>query len=552
MTPQEKANSFPSSPGVYLMKDANGRILYIGKAIDLKKRVSSYFGRSSRDRYQVQFLMKRVADLEYVVTDNEKEALLLENTLIKKHTPKYNIQLRDDKSYISLKLSVKDRFPRLYVTRDIRKDDSSYYGPYSSAHACHETVDFIEKNFRLRTCSDHELANRVRPCLQHQIQRCDAPCVGLIDEANYHTIVDQVHLFLKGKRRELLEVIREEMKGASEREEFEKAAQRRDLLFAIESTLEQQKTDRHTWIDQDAIGLYREGSHLTACLLMIRGGKISESKLYQMTSVEEDEDLLSEFLNRLYGEGRIIPEEVLLPFAVGDSQVMEEVLSERRGYKVSILSPQRGEKRDLVRLAIRNAEEGFRQREKKVEETGEILEGLQQKLKLTNLPRKIECFDISNISGQQAVGSLACFLEGQPYKGGYRRFRIKRTEGPDDFQMMKEVLTRRLLRGGIKASPEEKEKWGRPDLMIIDGGKGQLNIVLEVMGELNVTGIDLIALAKAKEGESADKVYLPARKNPVRLKSNSSLLHLLMRVRDEAHRFALSYHKKIRGKEFLS
>jgi len=536
----QKISEFPSSPGVYLMKDAQERIIYVGKAIDLKKRVQTYL-RDKDERYQVRFLMNRVVDIDYVVTDSETEALLLENTLIKKHKPRYNIDLKDDKSYASIKLSLKDKFPRIYVTRTIKKDGSLYFGPYSSAMAARETVTFIEKYFRLRNCSDHEFANRVRPCLQYQIHHCDAPCVGYIREENYRQVVDQAKLFLQGRKKDLIGILEMEMTAQSEREEFEKAANTRDLIASIHETLERQKVAKHNWLDQDVIGFYREGERMTFCVLMIREGKVWESLLYHLKGQGEDEDVLSSFVEQFYREDRFLPDEILLPNDIPVRQGIAHIFSERRGFKVEILIPQRGDRSDLVDLSRRNAHEGFQHRTKKNEEVRDILAQLQELLGLQNFPRRIECFDISNISGQHSVGSLVCFVDGVAFKDGYRRFKIKTVEGPNDFASMKEVLKRRLLR----------MEWERPDLLVIDGGKGQLNSVLAIMGELNVTGIDVISLAKEKEGETQDKVFLPGRKNPVLLGRHSGLLHLLMRLRDEAHRFAIAYHRKLRAKKFL-
>ncbi len=545
----QKVSDFPSFPGVYLMKDAEERIIYVGKAVDLKKRVQAYLTEKD-SRYQIRFLMNRVADIDCVVTDNEKEALLLENTLIKKHKPRYNIQLKDDKSYVSIKLSLKDRFPRVYVTRTIKKDGSLYFGPYGSAAKTRETVEFIEKYFRLRSCSDTEFANRVRPCLQYQIHRCDAPCVGFIDEAHYRTLVEQVNLFLQGRKGDLLGSLEREMADQAEQEEFEKAAITRDLMASIRETLEKQKVDRHRWLDQDVIGFHRECERMTFCVLMIREGKVWESLLYHLKGQGEDEDVLSSFLEQFYREDRFLPDEILLSAEIAVRETLSQIFSERKETKVEILVPKRGDRSDLVDLAFKNAKEGFQHRAKKGEEVRDLLTQLQDLLGLQNFPRRMECFDISNISGQQSVGSLVCFLDGTPYKDGYRRFKIKTVEGPNDFASMKEVLRRRLLR--LEEVPEsETSKWEKPDLLVIDGGKGQLNSVLAIMEELNVTGIDLISLAKEREGEDQDKVFLPGRKNPVLLGRHSGVLHLLMRIRDEAHRFAISYHRKLRGKKFI-
>jgi excinuclease ABC subunit C len=545
----EKIADFPGAPGVYLMKDAQGRVVYVGKAVDLKKRVQSYLS-DKDDRYQVRFLMARVADIEFVITDSEKAAFLLENTLIKKHRPRYNIQLKDDKSYVSIKLSLADKFPRVYVTRTIRKDGSMYFGPYASAGAARETVEFIEKYFRLRSCSDVEFANRVRPCLQYQIHRCDAPCVGYIDEPAYRAQADQVRLFLQGRKKDLAKILERQMKDQSEREEFEKAASTRDLIASIQKTLERQTVDRHDWLDQDAIGVHREGDRMTFCVLSVREGKVWESLLYHLKGQGEDEDVLASFLNQFYGEDRSLPDEILLPRALESQDLLSQILSERRGERVEVLNPQRGDRTDLLELARRNAQEGFQHRTKKGEEIRDILTGLQETLGLQNFPRRMECFDISNTGGEESVGSLVCFVEGMPDKNGYRRFKIKTVQGPNDFASMKEVLRRRLSHLALEG--KEGEKWEKPDLLVIDGGKGQLSMVEAALQELNVTGIDLIAIAKEKDHPSEqDRVYLPGRKNPVLLGRHSGLLHLLMRLRDEAHRFAIAYHRKLRGKKFL-
>lgn len=551
----EKAADFPNSPGVYLMKDDKGHVIYVGKANELKKRVQTYL-KDKDDRYQVKFLMARVVDIEIIVTDSEKEAFLLENTLIKKHAPRYNIRLKDDKSYVSIKLSLKDRFPRLYVTRTIKKDGSLYFGPYSSAAASRETVDFLEKYFRLRSCSDTEFANRVRPCLQYQMHRCEAPCVGYIDETAYAGLVDQVKLFLQGRKKDLVKILESQMKEQSENEEFEKAAASRDVIASIKETLERQSVDRQNWLDQDAVACHREGDRMTFCVLMIREGKVWESLLYHLKGQGEDDEVFESFLAQFYREDRTLPDEILLPRVLESTAALTQIFSETRGEKVELLSPQRGDRVDLLELAARNAQEGFQRRAKKGEEIRDILQGLQDSLGLQNFPRRMECFDISNTGGQESVGSLVCFVDGLPFKDGYRRFKIKTVEGPNDFASMKEVLKRRLLRiEKVKDDADEGQssKWERPDLIVIDGGRGQLGMVVAVMEELNVTGIDLISLAKEKDHPSEqDRVYLPGRKNPVLLGSNSSQLHLLMRIRDEAHRFAIAYHRKLRGKKFLS
>lgn len=540
---QKKIKQFPNAPGVYQMKDAAGHILYVGKAKDLRKRVASYWTKQARDRYQVEFLLRKVTDVDCVVTDNEKEALILENTLIKKYHPKYNIQLRDDKSYPSIKLSIRDRYPRIYVTRQIGKDNNLYYGPYSSALACREVVDFIEQYFQLRTCSDHELAGRKRPCLQYQIGRCSAPCVGLIDEATYASLVDEVRLLLEGQSRPLKKKIREHMEEASDELRFEDAARYRDLLHDLDRTLERQKVITHHDEDRDCIGLYREGEPGMVAILMIREGKVIGTRWFPFKKLVEDSEVLESFLTQFYGSSAYVPTEICLQTDLPNLNLIKEVLTEHRGASVSILVPQRGKKKDLVALAIRNAEEAFRRQGQKEADTEETLQILQRKLKLQRLPRRMECFDISNIQGKQAVGSMVCFAEGKPDKNYYRRFKIKTLpEKPNDYAMMYEVLSRRL------AHKEKEAKWALPDLLVIDGGKGQLATALKVLEELDVLNVDVCALAKARPDEDGDKVFLPGRKNPVRFPRNSSALHLLMRLRDEAHRFAITYHKKLRQK----
>lgn len=546
----EKVKDFPHAPGVYLMKDGDGKVLYVGKAIDLRKRVGSYLKEEGDGRYHIQFLMKRVVDIDYVMTDSEKEALLLENTLIKKHNPRYNIHLKDDKTYLSIKLTKHD-FPRVLATRQIKKDGGTYFGPYTSAQSAHETVEFLEKHFRLRNCSDHELANRVRPCLQHQIHRCDAPCVGLIQKAAYADLIQQTKLFLKGQNQDLLRIVKDEMAHHAAHEEYEKAAAARDLIHSLEETLEKQKIEKHTWIDQDVIAVFREGEEMTWCVMMIRQGKVWETKFHHLKGLEDNDDVMASFLNQHYQE-RFLPDEILVPYDFPLTDSLAQIFSEKKEKKVLILIPQKGDKKDLIDLAFRNAKDAYEHRAQKEVGIQETLLKLQEELGLQNFPHRMECFDISTLSGQFNVGSLVCFVNGVPEKSGYRKFKIKNSypvDGvfqPNDFLMMKEMLGRRLRHVG-----EEDIKWQKPDLMIIDGGKGQLNIVSAVMEELNIRDIDLISLAKEKENETQDKVFLPGRKNPILLGKHANTLHLLMRIRDEAHRFAITYNRKLRGKSFL-
>ena len=553
----------PRSPGVYLMKSAKGEILYVGKAANLRSRVASYFAKDSGERYQVRFLISKVGSVEAILTDNAKEALLLENTLIKKHRPRYNVNLKDDKSYVSIKLSIRDEFPRIYVTRKIRKDGSLYFGPYSSAWASREVADFIDSHFKLRTCGDHEFRNRVRPCLQYQIHRCDAPCVGYVSREEYAKLVQQARLFLEGRAEELKKNLRDLMAKSAEAESYEEAARYRDLLSDVERTLERQKVVSHRQVSRDVVGFHREGEAATIYLMMVREGALQESRTFHFKSLEEDGELVSNFLLQYYAEGQFLPAEILLGAAVEESETLSEILSERAGHKVELLVPQRGEKLSLLQLAHQNARQAFQARGQRDKDSEQALADLQRRLELNRLPRTIECYDISNIQGRDSVGSMVCFQDGKPNRRGYRHFKIRTVEGANDFASMYEVLSRRLRR-----ATENPEKWALPDLFVIDGGKGQLNAALQAFRDRNLTGIDIVALAKSKlieeEGRtvsaearaserrrSEERVFLPNRKDPIFFPANSSALYILVQIRDEAHRFGIEYHRKLRKKRGL-
>jgi excinuclease ABC subunit C len=565
-TLQQKVSNLPRAPGVYLMKSAKGEVLYVGKAANLRSRVASYFAKETGDRYQIRFLMAKVADVEAVITDTTKEALLLENTLIKKHRPRYNVELKDDKSYVSLKLSVKDEFPRLYITRRIKKDGSLYFGPYARVGPVRETVDFIERHFRLRTCGDHDFANRVRPCLQYQIQRCDAPCVAYISAADYGGIVRQVRLFLEGKSAELKAELGAKMSSAAAEENFEAAARYRDLLQDIDRTLERQKVVSHGTVSRDVIGVFREGESALYNVMMVREGKLQESRVFSFKSHEEDQDLLASFLTQYYEEGKYIPAEILLPFDLEADSPVAEILSERAGGKVAAFFPKRGEKAELLEMARQNARQSFESRQQREQDIQEVLSGLKEKLDLKNLPRRIECYDISNFQGKESVGSLVSFWEGKPDKSRYRHFKIKSVAGSDDFASIYEVIVRRVRKGLETERGEMDVAWGLPDLIVIDGGKGQLNAAAQALKDLQVERVDLISLAKSRlEAEqnpdektplerrhrSEERIFLKNRKDPVFLPPNSSILFLLMQLRDEAHRFGIEHHRKLRKKRTL-
>jgi len=543
----------PTSPGVYLFKDKDGEVIYVGKAKNLRARVRQY-ARGGDGRIQITFLLSQLADVEVLITKSEKEALLLENTLIKQYWPRYNIRLKDDKSYWHVKITTQEPWPRLFLTRQVVKDGSKYLGPFHSSSAVQETLEIIRKVFPLRTCSDTVFRNRARPCLEYQIKRCLGPCTLPVDPADYQRQLKGAILLLEGKNSELIAQLTARMREASEALRFEEAARLRDQIRAIEQTGERQQVATPLGNDQDVFGLYREGGFVEIEVLLVRGGKLVGNLDYSFDDNEfPDEEVVAELLTQFYQGDRFIPSEVLLPVEVEDAAAREELLSERKGKKVAVLCPQRGDKVRLVEMARENARQSFVEKRRGAEQKEKTLEQLRRALHLRNAPKRIECFDISNIQGNLAVGSMVVFDEGEPDKNRYRRFRIKTVEGADDFAMMYEVLTRRYQR-----ALEEKDL---PDLLMVDGGKGQLNVAVEVFRELGITEVDAIGLAKmrtesdpfAEEVEhSSERVFLPGRKDPIILKANSTALFLLQRVRDEAHRFAITYHRQLRAKERLS
>ena len=554
-TSAEKWANMPARPGVYLMRDKAGKVIYVGKAKDLRARVRAYFSNAD-ERSQVQFLVRRVEDIEQLVTASDKEALILENNLIKQYKPRYNIRLKDDKSYLSIKVTTAHPWPRIFTTRKIVKDGSRYFGPFSSAVAARETIDIIEKHFLLRNCTDHNFRNRSRPCLQYQIKRCMAPCVLPVSEELYREQVRQAMLFIDGKRQELVSELKQRMREKSDALEFETAARIRDQIQAVEKTLEKQRMVSHWGADQDIFGLYREGGFIEVQVLLVRQGKLTDSHSYSLEDLEfPDEEIVASVLTQFYQGQRFTPDEILLPVELEDRAAREEYLSERKGRKVEILCPQRGDKRHLVQMAEENAAQSFAERHDQEKAREKMLRELQEYLRLKRYPQRIECFDISTIHGAHAVGSMVTFINGEPDKNLYRHFRIKTIDassGGDDFGMMLEMLKRRFARG--------KEEADLPDLIVVDGGKGQLAMALTAMEELGITEVDAVGLAKMRVQAAArsaeierteERVFLPGQSNPVVLRRNSNALFLLQRVRDEAHRFAITYHRRLRAKQTL-
>ena len=550
MISNEKIASLPTSAGVYQMKGANGDILYVGKARNLRQRVRSYFVNSRDSRYQVRFLVELVVDIECIVTDTEKEALILENTLIKRYRPKYNINLRDDKTYFSLRLDMKEKFPRLTVVRKVANDNASYYGPYASATAARSVLRQLQRIFPLRHYPLEICNRRKRPCLFYQIGQCSGPCHGLISEEEYLSLAEGVALFLSGKDRDLVKKYRQKMATAAITERYEEAARYRDIIHAIETTLERQKMVTQGG-DMDVVGIYREENTLTLAMLFLRGGTLVGSRNYSFSWGLDDAEAVASFLGEYYGGDVFVPSELLLPLAIPDNIGLAELLAEKKDKKVAISVPRRGIKLELVALAARNAETAAIEHRDQQGSSIRLLQELKDRLHLSRFPIRIECYDISTFQGKQSVGSRVTFVNGRPFKGGYRRYRIKNDGQTDDFGMLTEVLTRRAKR----ASDDPL-----PDLLIVDGGLGQLGVLTRVLDDLQLHGIETAALAKSRvfsdmaDSEitrSTERVFRPGRKNPIILKQNSRPLLLLTQIRDEAHRFAISYHTQIRDKETL-
>lgn len=557
---EEKLGKLPASPGVYLMKGKKGEVLYIGKAKSLRSRVRSYFRKSGDTRYSVRFLAARVADIDWIVTASEKEALFLEDTLLKQHKPKYNIRLKDSKTYVSIKVTVKDRFPRILATRLVKKDGSRYFGPYVSSREVRELVKLIRRIFPLCVCTESVFRNRVRPCLDYQLGICSAPAVGLISEENYRRLVDGAIMLLEGRDAELVRLLKGRMDAAAQRLDFEEAAKVRDQIDAVNEMLEKQLVVLHGRADRDVFAFARADDTLSMQVLFIRDGRLVNNASYFFPDAGlPDDEALSCFVTEFYRGDRYVPDEVIMPIKVEDIPLVQEWLTEKSGKKVSLTVPARGDKLKLIDMARTNALEAVRKRSVESEARASTAEELRKRLRLHKAPRTIEAFDISNIGSSHAVGAMAAFRDALPDKSGYRLYGIRSAQGPDDYAMMYEVLYRRYSRtdeaaGGVPP----------PDLILIDGGKGQLNIALGVLKELSVTGVDVAALAKeapagadtsvmVKAGKKGERVFLPNVKDPVLLKEGSRPDLLLRRIRDEVHRFAVSYlWKKKKKDEFTT
>jgi excinuclease ABC subunit C len=540
---QAKLENLPSQPGVYLLKDEEGKIIYVGKAKSLKNRVKSYF-QSVVEHPRTQALVSRIKDFEVLVTDSEMEALILESNLIKEHKPRYNVNLKDDKRYPYIKVTVDEPFPRILVVRRPKKDKAKYFGPYTNAKGMRQSLRLLRKLFPVRSCN-HVLPSKrkIRVCLDFHIKRCQGPCEGLVSEKEYREMINTVLLFLAGKNKVLIEELKRRMSRLAEEENFEEAARVRDQLKAVESMMQRQKVVERKIIDRDIIAFARDGSDVCMATLQVRDGVLIGRQHFYLKADKDvsDSEVMNSFLKQYYMNAAIIPQQVILPLDVEDKDIIQKWLNEKSEKKVELIIPQKGEKAGLLNLATQNAQlllmELLIQKKKIKKTVPPSVIALKKDLYLSSFPRQIVAFDISNLGAADAVGSLVFFEDARPKKSEYRKFKIKTVEEQDDFAMMEEVVRRYFFR-----LLEEKKKL--PDMVLIDGGKGQLSSALKVLNEMGIKEINVIGLAKR-----LDEVFLPGKESSLMIPRSSSSLRLLQRIRDEAHRFAITYHRDLREKK---
>ncbi len=548
---QRKLDKLPASPGVYVFHGMGGKVLYVGKARSLRNRVRSYFQAGSSDlRAFVSRLERELADIETFVTHTDKEAALLENQLIKSHQPKYNVKLRDDKEYLSLRLDAKRPWPRLEVVRRPKPDGAQYFGPYHSATSARQTLRLVNRYFQLRTCTDTEFRKRTRPCLQHQIKRCPAPCVLRVDQEDYHAQVANVARFLDGRHDELVLDLDGRMQVASGELEYERAAIYRDQIHAVERAREEQRVAGVHKSDQDVIGFHREGDQVEVAVLSMHGGRISSVRTFPLRRVAvPNDEMVGAFLMQHYADRPSLPDEILVSVPIEMSEALEALLSENRKRQVQIVEPKRGAKAKLLELARENAEHAFNEKERAREDVESRLSGLQTLLRLSVLPRRIECVDISHSGGEETVAVFVALQDGTPARERYRSFRVKGVGGGDDYGAMYEVLMRRLRRG-----KKEEEGWELPDLLLVDGGKGQLGVAVRAREDIGVPDLEVASVAKprttASGEEEGDRVFRPGQKNAIPVRGNSAL-SLLLLARDETHRASNALRKKVGRKRRL-
>jgi excinuclease ABC subunit C len=535
----------PKTPGAYRMLDKQSRVLYVGKAKNLKNRLTSYTRFSGSDHNKITVMLSKVSKVDTLLTNTEKEALILEASLIKKHKPKYNIILRDDKNYPLIKVTVQDTWPRVHMTRRRKKDGARYFGPYSSSSSMWATLRLLADLFPLRKCKGNTVRPRKRPCLNLQMGKCLAPCVGLAEREEYQDQVKKVLMVLEGKNRSLVKELRQEMEKSAEALLFERAAELRDQIAALSKTLEKQVVASSSLKNQDVFGYCRQGTSIAIAILFVREGLLTGSRTFFLSApMETDTLILSQALNQFY-DGKGTPaKEILIPFQTEDAEILTERFSELLGSNVSLTIPKRGDRVRLIQMANANAAHVFDEKEKKERSWQGLSASMEKLLHLDHIPSHIECLDISNTSGKQAVGSLVCFKNGEAAKDHFRHYKIQTVPGPDDYAMMEEVLQRRFKRGIAENN--------LPDLFIVDGGRGQLGIALRVADELGIRDdLDWIGIAKEKHTEG-EKLYKPGRKNPILFKSHNPVLLYLMRIRDESHRFGVTFHRKLRGKASIA
>ena len=553
-------DNLPAKPGCYLMKNSSGQIMYVGKAINLRSRVRSYFHVGADHTRKTRRMVFEIADIDFILVESELEALILEMNLIKKHLPEYNVRLKDDKRYPFIKVLWADPFPKVIVTRQHEKDGSRYYGPFTSVWAVHQTLDLLRKIFQYRSCDRIITGQDPRACLYYDIKLCTAPCIGKINQQDYRQMIDDLCKFLEGHTDPILDRLRNQMQIHSNQMNFEQAAVVRDQIMAIEKVVERQKIISNREEDSDVIALARSNGESCVQVFFIRNGRLigREYFILEGTEDEADSEVVSEFIKQFYAEASHIPREVLLPNEVEEAVIIQQWLNQQRGgQKVQIRIPRRGTSRDLVKMATENAVETLSalksQWEADTHKQSQALGELQKALEMPKPPNRIECYDISNIHGTAAVGSMVVFEQGVPNKKLYRRFNIKSVSGPDDFASMEEVLARRFKRW---QSSQERHTVGEkvdesfailPDLLVVDGGKGQLSRAVKVGEEYDNLG-EMLIVGLAKEHEL---IFLPGRELPVELPRNSQGLYLIQRIRDEAHRFAITAHRKMRKKERL-
>lgn len=552
----------PDKPGVYIMKNSMGEVIYVGKAKILKNRVRQYFQNSKNHSEKTKAMVKNISEFEYIVTDNEMEALILECNLIKKYSPKYNIALKDDKFYPFIKVTTNEDFPRVYVTRSYAKDGNKYFGPYTNGTAVYETISLIKKVFPLRTCRKIILENgeATRPCLNYHIKQCKAPCGGYINKSEYWNMINEIIDILNGKDTNITRELKANMEKASEELEFEVAASLRDKILAIEAISEKQKMFTAKEADEDYIHLYSDEKDTCVQIFFLRDGKVTgrEHFMFEDRANDEVAELLSEFITSFYGGTAQIPKNIFVP-ELKDLELIEQFLTVKRGSKVWIKVPQKGDKKNMLEMVQNNAKVTLEQFKDKILKDKEInkisLEELAILLSIDDMPRRIEAYDISNIQGVDSVGTMIVFEEGKPKNSDYRRFRIKTVQGPNDYESMREILRRRFSHGieEVKAIQERNLEFSKgkfsifPDLIMMDGGKGQVNIALEVLEEY---GIDIPVCGMVKDDKHATRGLI-FNNEEIIIPRNSNLMHMITRIQDEVHRFAITYHRSLRDKRTL-